>query len=155
MTLQKEIDALFKSLCHKLDALSNFHYTPKAPAVDIEVVKNVPAITMEEILPMAVNDRVMKAPEEIFNKKHGRFVCLRLRHPTAPADCCVALSDLPCAVPCVRVCVSCDMRFVFVGWLVGCLLQRGGVGRSHRAGARRQAAGPSCQKGCSAEGSCR
>ena len=79
---------MFVSFCHKLDALCNFHYTPKAPAVEIEVVKNVPAISMEEVLPTAVNDRVMKAPEEIYNKKHGRCVCVCMCAWHTSAVCC-------------------------------------------------------------------
>ena len=85
---------MFVSFCHKLDALCNFHYTPKAPAVEIEVVKNVPAISMEEVLPTAVNDRVMKAPEEIYNKKHGRCVCVCVLDIPPP---CAVLSTPSCA----------------------------------------------------------
>jgi U3 small nucleolar RNA-associated protein MPP10 len=75
LSLQKDIEAVFTALCHKLDALSNFHYTPKAPSAEIQVVANVPAISMEEILPMATSEKIRQAPEEVFDKKHGRCVC--------------------------------------------------------------------------------
>jgi hypothetical protein len=86
--LQKECEAIFAVLCNKLDALSNFHFTPKLPSAEIEVVKNVAAISMEEILPMAVNDRVTAAPEEVYEKKRGRCESARMldrvvvRHPS-------------------------------------------------------------------------
>lgn len=37
----REIRALFEALCHRLDALSNLHYTPKAPLQEAEVVVQV------------------------------------------------------------------------------------------------------------------
>lgn len=57
---------LFAKLSYKLDALSNFHFTPRAPDVEISVRNNVPAIAMEEILPMAVNPEIALAPHEIY-----------------------------------------------------------------------------------------
>ncbi|KAL6075706.1 Small ribosomal subunit assembling AARP2 protein [Balamuthia mandrillaris] len=65
---QLEIQRLFKSLCFKLDSLSNFHYTPKPPVEDLTVKPNLPAINMEEIIPIGVSDASLLAPEEVYEK---------------------------------------------------------------------------------------
>lgn len=72
-----EMAALFRRLCTKLDALSNFHFTPKAAKVDVSVRANVPAIAMEEVLPLAVSTGDTQAPEEVHEKKKGRAGVLR------------------------------------------------------------------------------
>ncbi|CAG8496873.1 2656_t:CDS:10 [Dentiscutata erythropus] len=65
----QEVDNMFKELCHKLDALSNFHYTPKPPRPEITVIADVPAIAMEEVIPVHVSDGTLLAPEEVYDKK--------------------------------------------------------------------------------------
>eukprot|EP00124_Ichthyophonus_hoferi_P003734 Ihof_evm2s345 gene=Ihof_evmTU2s345 len=70
----EEITKIFKDLCHKLDALSNFHYTPALPKEEIEVVSNVPAIQMEEVLPMATSEHRQLAPEEVYANMKGDTV---------------------------------------------------------------------------------
>ena len=66
-----EISALFKSVCHDLDALSNWHFVPKPATLDLEVVPaaSVPAIQMEEVTPATVSEAALAAPQEVYSGK--------------------------------------------------------------------------------------
>lgn len=72
-TEHAEIQQIYDNLCWKLDALSNFHFTPKPLVRELDVKPAVPAISMEEVVPMATSDANLKAPEEIYGKKRGRY----------------------------------------------------------------------------------
>ena len=73
-----EMKALFANLCSKLDALSNYQFAPR-PIEDEAEVRAVtkPAIAMEEVLPLHVSDARGVAPEEVYDRKHGRDTVLR------------------------------------------------------------------------------
>ncbi|CAO3624051.1 unnamed protein product [Cunninghamella blakesleeana] len=66
-----EISTMFQDLCEKLDALSNFHFTPKQAKAEMTIVSNAASISMEEIIPVNVSDATLLAPEEVYDKKRG------------------------------------------------------------------------------------
>ncbi|ORX43085.1 Mpp10 protein [Hesseltinella vesiculosa] len=64
----EEIKSMFQTLCYKLDALSNFHFTPKQAQPELTVVSNAASISMEEVIPVNVSDATLLAPEEVYDK---------------------------------------------------------------------------------------
>lgn len=69
-----EIDLIFTNLCNSLDALSNFHYTPKAATMEVTVMPapSVPAISMEDVTPANVSAAMIAAPNEVYSAKAGK-----------------------------------------------------------------------------------
>ena len=74
-----EIARLWASVSSKLDALSNFHFKPKPPDLQITVVSDVPAVQMEDARPSGVGGvgdiggaEGRLAPQEVYNPKEGR-----------------------------------------------------------------------------------
>ncbi|KAL9936992.1 hypothetical protein V8E36_004227 [Tilletia maclaganii] len=67
------ITGLFEEVCGKLDALSNAHYTPKAPKATIQTLTNAPTIALESALPTHARSAAstMLAPEEVFAPAQG------------------------------------------------------------------------------------
>ena len=63
-----QIEKLWKETAAKLDALSSLHYKPKPAEISLNVVSDVPAITIEDARPNAGADagQSMLAPQEIY-----------------------------------------------------------------------------------------
>ncbi|KWU42620.1 hypothetical protein RHOSPDRAFT_20914 [Rhodotorula sp. JG-1b] len=69
MKRHDEIEALFEDLAARLDALSNAHFTPKAPKPSITTVSNLPSISVESALPTTHSTSTLLAPEEVYSAK--------------------------------------------------------------------------------------
>ena len=63
--IEEEVKKMMSDLFAKLDALSNFRYTPKAFKYEPIVITNVPAVRVEEVLPSAISESARLAPEEV------------------------------------------------------------------------------------------
>lgn len=75
--LEAEVDVALQKVFNKLDSLTNYQFTPKAVIRDMSVKSNVPAIAMEEALPLAVSSAAAVAPEEVHARKTGRAGILK------------------------------------------------------------------------------
>jgi U3 small nucleolar RNA-associated protein MPP10 len=74
-----EMKKLFASLCSQLDALSNYHFAPRpvADEADVQNREDVPAIAMEEVLPLHMSKSRGVAPEEVYGTGKGRASVLK------------------------------------------------------------------------------
>jgi len=68
---QVEISKMLAEIFHKLDALSNFTYTPLPATTEMTITSSTPAIEMEEVVPMGVSDSDRVAPQEVYQPKTG------------------------------------------------------------------------------------
>ncbi|XP_066925619.1 U3 small nucleolar ribonucleoprotein protein MPP10-like [Clytia hemisphaerica] len=69
-----EIQKLMDKLFVKLDALSNFYFTPKPAKPDIKIITNTPSLQMEEVTPITMTSASQMAPEEVHEKKKGDVI---------------------------------------------------------------------------------
>lgn len=62
-----EAKKIFLKLMYKLDLLSNAHFTPRPPMISVagDQLSKVPALKMEETIPLMVSDAQLQAPEEL------------------------------------------------------------------------------------------
>lgn len=68
--IRKSMQALFV----KLDALSNFYFRPKLSNPEVQIISNIPSISMEEVAPVNVSDAARLAPHEIKDNAKGDVV---------------------------------------------------------------------------------
>lgn len=76
------IEALWKKVSAELDGLSSLHFKPGPPEAVITVIRDVPAITMEDAWPSAGGDAggaSMLAPQEVYKVGEGRIRDDRVR----------------------------------------------------------------------------
>ena len=65
--LKKEIDDLFNGLMRNLNQLSNVHFTPKRMTKESTIrTQNVPALQLEEAIPIGVSQGQTKSAREVF-----------------------------------------------------------------------------------------
>ncbi|VVT51366.1 uncharacterized protein SAPINGB_P003072 [Magnusiomyces paraingens] len=71
--VHQEIVNMFTGLSRKLDSLSAWHYTPKAPTPSISIVAEAPAISMEDAQPTALSTDATLAPQEVFKASEAKM----------------------------------------------------------------------------------
>ena len=65
--LKKEIEDIFTGLMRNLNQLSNIHFTPKRLTKETTIrTQNVPALTLEEAIPIGVSSSGTKSAREVF-----------------------------------------------------------------------------------------
>ena len=65
--LKKEIDDIFEGLMRNLNQLSNIHFTPKRMTKESTIrTQNVPALQLEEAIPIGVSEGKTKTAREVF-----------------------------------------------------------------------------------------
>lgn len=70
-----KIEQMWNDVSAKLDALSSWHYKPKMPSASINVVADVPTISIEDARPAAggeVGGESMLAPQEVYKPGEGK-----------------------------------------------------------------------------------
>jgi len=77
----EEITRTWETISSKLDALSNAHFTPKAPTATISTVTNVASTSLESALPTSNTVASALAPEEIYERSSSD---LRARGELSP-----------------------------------------------------------------------
>ncbi|KAF9569584.1 Mpp10 protein [Agrocybe pediades] len=78
-----EIDAMWETICSKLDALCNAYFVPKQAKAVISTVTNVATATLESALPTTKSTSTMLAPEEVFSASSSS---LKARSELTPAE---------------------------------------------------------------------
>ncbi|KAI0322714.1 U3 small nucleolar ribonucleoprotein complex, subunit Mpp10 [Amylostereum chailletii] len=79
----EEVEKIWEGISWKLDALSNAHFTPKAPKATISTISNVASASLESALPTSKSAATMLAPEEIFRPS---LADTRVRNELTPAE---------------------------------------------------------------------
>lgn len=64
-----KIMKMARTLYAKLDSLSSFHFTPRQPEPELKLISNLPAVSAEEAIPVAVSESTLLAPEEVSRKQ--------------------------------------------------------------------------------------
>ena len=70
-----KVEQMWKEVSATLDALTSWHYKPKPPSASINVVADVPTISMEDARPAAggeVGGESMLAPQEVYKPGEGK-----------------------------------------------------------------------------------
>lgn len=78
----RQIRETMSQLFSKLNALCHYHYTPKPAQAEVKIVSNTPAISMEEVAPVAMSEAALLAPEEVKKKQRGDLMSKEERTQT-------------------------------------------------------------------------